>query len=556
MSDKIRRMIELARGHVESGGIGAAGVYYRMILKDTMPPKNGLERVAHGEACIWYARKCLQDGKAGAATDWYRQAIIADPLAVDYRLEYVAKTLMPMGMLKNARIEAERATKLEPNNATAWKVLAGCEQALSNVEGAVVASEREIEITPEDPYARLDRCVIAIDIGDYATVETMCGPVLNDEKLRGEALNYLAMVAYRRGQHEKAIALYDEAIATGINDPHLATWNKSLAQHSIGDYANGWKNHEARGLQKTDEAMALLMRRFTVPIWSGQPAPARLHIHQEMGHGDIIAMARYIPLLVEQGYDVRLEVHDSMVDLMQRSFPEIHVMGKAIDYPGAMGVPMFDYHIPMLSLPAMFQTDIDTVPWRGAYLKANPDLVEHYRARLPNNGKRRIGLCWSSGIRTDGLWIKEYGRRKSMSFDTLRPLLDHSNDCLVSLQVGPERRERCEPVLDLLPEKPSWDDTAALVECLDLVVTVDTSVAHLAGAMGKPVIAMLQRDGASWHWMCARPGAPWNKRNPWYPSAVVVRQHQFNQPHFWNDVVADVLREIERSLDGKLGDAA
>lgn len=563
---KIRRMIELARGHMEAGGVTAAGAYYRMILKDTSPPKSGVERIAHGEACVWYARKSLAEGHAGAAADWYQQALRADPLANDYRIEYCVKALLPMGLHKNARIELERATRIDPASADAWRKLGGIEHALGNAAAAVEAYDRALALTPDDPYARTDRATIALDTADYGTIREMCEPCLRG-KLRGDALHLLAMAEYRLGHHESAILLYDAAIADGCDDPELATWNKSLALHSIGRYREGWAAHEARGRQKTDKAMALVMNRFTAPRWEGEPAliddkicdrshtgPLRLHLHQEMGHGDVIAMARYVPLLLERGYDVRVEVMDSMVGLLQRSFPEAKVMPKAVDYPGAMGIPLFDYHLPMLSLPAVFGTDVDTVPWHGPYLKPDPELVGQYRAKLPAN-KRKIGLCWSSGLRQEGLWISEYGRRKSMKFETLWPVVEactlpmvetgngamkHTRLMLdhyfVSLQVGPERQERRDPVVDLLPAKPSWDDTAALVECLDLVVTVDTSVAHLAGALGKPVLLLMHTEG-SWHWMTKR------LDSPWYPSAKLYRQ---SVPHQWSEVIAAVSADLVR----------
>lgn len=524
VTDKILRMIELARGHVEAGGAAPADLYYRMVLKETSPPKNGVERLAHGEACVWNARKCLHNGQLGAATDWYRRALSADPLATDYRVEYCVKTLIPMGMHKNARIEAERATKLDPNSKEAWRTLGGMEHVLGNVAASIAAYDRQLELDPDNPLARLDRATIALDTADYDTVRKMCEPVLATDS-KGDALHCLAMVAYREGRHEDAIALYDRAIAAGCYDPKLAEWNKSLALHSIGRYLEGWQAHEARGKQKTDEAMALMMRRFTFPLWNGEPAPARIHIHQEMGHGDVLAMARYISLLIERGYDVRLEVMESMVGLLQRSFPGATVMPKAADYPGAMGLPPFDYHLPMLSLPAVFKTDIDTVPWSGPYLKADPALARQYDARIGGVteagfkvGRRRVGLCWSSGIRQDGLWISEYGRRKSMTFEQLRPMFSNCQDnVFVSLQVGPEREQLHDPVRDLLPRKPDWDDTAALIECLDVVVTVDTAVAHLAGALGKPVLLMMHTEG-SWHWMTKRADSPW------YPTARIFRK--------------------------------
>lgn len=509
-------MIQLARAHVEAGGQGAAGVYYRMVLADTSPPKTGEERIAHGEACLWYARKSLGEGRFGTATDWYQQALQADPLASEYRVEYCVKALIPMGMHKNARIEAERATKTAPDSKEAWRTLGGMEHALNNSEAAIAAYDKQLEIAPDDPIARLDRAAIALDSADYKTVKKMCDPVLKTD-MKADALHCLAMVAYREGRHEDAIKLYDQAIEAGCYDADLAEWNKSLALHSIGRYLEGWKAHEARGRQKTDQSMRLIMNRFTLPMWGGEPAPARIHIHQEMGHGDTIAMARYIAEFIAQGYDVRVEVNDSMVGLLQRSFPEAKVMAKAVDYPGALGIPAFDYHIPMLSLPFLFKTDIDTVPWYGPYLKPDQAKVERYRGLLPKSG-RRVGVCWSSGIRNEGLWLSQYGRRKSMHFSMLRPLIESfPKDHFINLQVGPERKDLTTPVIDVLPDKPDWDETAALIEALDAVVTVDTSVAHLAGALGKPVYLAMHGEG-SWHFMTER------LDSPWYPSARLFRK--------------------------------
>jgi hypothetical protein len=173
------------------------------------------------------------------------------------------------------------------------------------------------------------------------------------------------------------------------------------------------------------------------------------------------------------------------------------------------------------------------------------ELQRHYHALLPKRG-RLIGLCWSSGIRlNDSAWLAEYGRRKSMHFDNLEDILEVSGNTLVSLQIGPEREQARDMVLDLLPEQPTWDDTAALIASLDLVITVDTAVAHLAGAMGKPVWVMCQRDASSWHFMCWRPGASWNEASPWYPSARIFRQHEFNTPHFWDEVISDVARDLQ-----------
>jgi tetratricopeptide (TPR) repeat protein len=558
--ENVYRMVECAREAVEKGSIRAAEVYYRMIELDTDPPTNGWERLARGEACWFKAARKIAKGMHGGAADWYQRAVFADPMAVEYRLDYIRKALLPMNMLKSARIEAARATEIDQNHPDAWGILAHCEHALGNVEASIKAHERQLQITPDSWVARIDRAAIAIDTADYETARNLAEDVLaSDPEHRGEAYHVLGMCAYREAHHEAAIVHYNLALEAGTIDPSQVRWNMSLAMHAIGQYREGWAESEHRGKQKSDGAMRLIMNRFQQPMlqWA-DPAVLnavrqRVHVHQEMGHGDTIAMARYLPELVSLGYEVTFECNEGMVALIQRSFPQIKVVPKAVDYPSAMGIPPFDRHIPALSLPNFFATDVDTVPWNGPYIKPDPELVAKYHALLPHYAldeqgtmPRKVGLCWSSGIRHEAVWMAEYGRRKSMHFNDIRPLMQAGewvND-FINLQVGPERAQHGYALIDPLPKTPSWDDTAALIANLDLVITVDTAVAHLAGAMGKPVWIIMQRDGASWHFMCWRPEASWNEASPWYPSARIFRQHEFNRPHFWSEVVADVAREI------------
>lgn len=547
MSDsKLMRMVELARGHVERGEGVTAEVLYRMVMKDASPPKSGVQRLAMGEACVWYANRALAEGLHGQAIDWFQRAVVADPRCVEYRVQYCARALMPMGLHKTARIEAERATKIDPTFADAWTALGDIEQTLGNARAAIAAYEKRLELDPSDPNARIDRAAIAINLADYEKATEMVTPVLETES-KAAALHALGMIAYREANHEKAIDLYTQAIDAGFHDEAQVRWNRSLAYHAIGRYLEGWKDHEYRGKQRGDKSMALLMNRFVAPAFKLEDEPCRLHVHQEMGHGDTIAMVRYLDHLVDLGHDVRLEVNETMVDLLRMSFPKVTVMPKAIDYPSALGVPPFDRHLPMLSLPHIFKTEVDSIPWSGPYIKPIFETALMYDKRLTRaskgNGGLRVGVCWSSGIRDDGLWIAEYGRRKSMHFSELGPILKLKGD-FVSLQVGPERLQADDSVIDLLPEKPTWHDTAALIENLDLVITVDTAVAHLAGAMGKPTWVIMQNDGASWHFMCERPGAAWNERSPWYPLARIFRQKRCGD---WTNPIAAAGAELKNS---------
>jgi len=365
------------------------------------------------------------------------------------------------------------------------------------------------------------------------------------------------MVHYRNHDHEGAIELYQQAIDEGCRDSASVKWNMSLALHAIGRYKEGWVAHEFREHQRNNPALWLPMRRFVRNRWTGEPpikedgSQVLIHVHSEAGSGDNLCMIRYLRVLAEQGYKVRYECAPDMVDLVRYSMPEIEVVPKAVDYPGALGIHDFDYHSPIGSLPAVMGTDIDSVPWPGPYLCADPELVDRFKAIIDtaaDYSKPKVGICWSSGIR-EGIWMTEYGKRKSMHFDTAFQIIIAMNGrgLAISLQVGPERSQMADYhdgwIRDFLPKKPTWAETAAMIANLDLVITVDTAVAHLAGAMGKPVWLMCQRDGCSWHFMCWRPNATWNEASPWYPSARIFRPKTY-QPHFWDDVVAEIAKEL------------
>jgi len=545
----VQKMVEHARLHVEGGEFSTAETLYRMIMKASDPPTTAIDRVALGEACDFMAQRSVKNQRHGEACDWWQRAVHADPLCVDYRLRFIVHALLPMNMLKNAKIEAEIATRMDPQCPDAWRALGLSCAALGEEEAAAEAYDMQVSVDPDNPRARIDRAALAINVGDYVTAADMAAPLV-DGDLAGEALHVMGMIAYRESRHEEAIALYEKALASPGN--HAAAqirWNMSLALHAIGRYAEGWPMSEARGDHEADESMRLIMNRFQRPKMTREHLngpPLVVHVHQEMGHGDALATVRYLTELQACGHTIRLETLDSLVSLFARSFPGVEVGPRAMDYPAATGLKPFDVHIPTLSLPDLFGTTIESVPWRGAYIKPDPYGVALYGSKLPY-GARKIGLCWSSGIR-EGSWIGRYGRAKSMHLKDLAPLLTlPDNPTFVNLQIGPEREQidghyTIKWVTDILPKKPTWDETAALLANLDVVVTVDTAIAHLAGAMGKPTYLIMQRDGGTWHFMCERPGAIWNEKSPWYPSIRIFRQ---KQQGVWCDPVEAVIQALK-----------
>lgn len=579
--EDIESLIERARAHDHARNRIAADRLYRLVLMATPAPWTGRARIARGEACANFARNSNQIKKFGMAIDWYRTALEVDPRGTDYRLEMI-RNLVALGAMNVARRETLIATEIEPDHPAVWATLGGVESDMLNAEATVAAYDRQIAAVlkscPDDAVALsdayLNRATIALDTEDYDTVEVLC-QMMRDLKVRtGDAHHMLAMLAYRQSDHEASIELFDAAIANGARNQPIVRWNKSLPLHSIGRYREGWIEHHAGGTTETTvQAIYIPHHRFQRPQWEGQPAKladgqkAIIHVHTEAGHGDNIAMLRYLPMLVERGFVVRYECDPSLVDLVRYSMPQIEVVPRAVDYPGALGIKPFDYHIPIGDLPYAFGTDIDTVPWNGPYLKADPEEIAVSREKLKLAGAkgRKIGLCWSSGIRRNmNIWMERYGTKKSMNFADLRPIIDRlGDDQLVSLQVGDGRGELAHwsgprpdalggvlknlPI-DTLSASPDWAETAGLIANLDLVITVDTGLAHLAGAMGKPVWVMVMKNATSWHFMCYREGSKWNEANPWYPSARVFRKPSFTDPS-WAPVVERIAEELGADVE-------
>lgn len=550
----LKEMLRQASEHYHAGRVLDANNLFRLIYVITRNPQTKAQHVARGEACFFFAKIAASQKKLGTALDWYQEAIKCVPDAVEYILEMVGQTLRPMRHWERAINEAIVATRIEPDNMHAWRMLGGLYLWSENLVDAKKAFKKAMEIDPDAPEPKLDMMSALFDDEptreNYAEAERLAREVL-PTKFRGDAMLTLAFTAYREGRHEDAVALYDEALEAGVSEPATCHWNKSLALHALGRYREGWEEHTWRAVERTQLPLYVPMNRFKSPLWKGEPPPASVHVHAEAGFGDNLCCARYLKLLVDEGYDVRYESYGNMVPLMQRSFPRVKVHAQSADYPGSLGVEPFDYHLPLGELPHVFGTEVDTVPWRGPYLVPDPALVEAYRNKLPLKPAWRtgpwVGLCWSSGIR-EGLWIAKYGKRKSMHYDDLCTLLRRALKVnFVSLQIGPEREQAKSTtapwIADVLPEEPTWDDTAALVANLDLVISVDTAVVHLAGAMGKPVWLMNSAEPGSWHWMAERPGSPWNERSPWYPSVKIYRQRTVGK---WGELVGRVAEDLAR----------
>jgi hypothetical protein len=250
-----------------------------------------------------------------------------------------------------------------------------------------------------------------------------------------------------------------------------------------------------------------------VPLWDGSdPRGRRILVHSEQGFGDVFQFIRYASLLADRGADVIVECHVAVRELVE----SVRGVNRAI--PMGMILPEFDLHCPLLTLPRAFDTTLECVPSDVPYLHPNATKVQKWRARLSRDheGATKVGLVWA------GAKGHINDKNRSMRLEQLAPLAEVRGVKFVSLQVGGDGKQvdaiaHTLVVQDLSKELKDFSETAALIANLDLVLTVDTSVAHLAGALGKPVWVMLP-FAPDWRWLLGR------EDSPWYPTMRLFRQ--------------------------------
>ena len=320
------------------------------------------------------------------------------------------------------------------------------------------------------------------------------------------------------GKHGEARSLYQRGLALDAALPG-ALYNLALAQLRNGEFVEGWRNYESRW---SFEDLHLRRRNFRAPQWRGEPLDGKtILLHAEQGLGDTIQFARYVPQVAARGAHVILEAQPPLVRLLKQ-LPGVEQV-----IPHGANLPAFDCHCPLMSLPLVFGTTAETIPTPEGYLHAGAKQVPAADSPL------RIGIVWNGNPRHKG------DANRSMPLEALMPLAEVPGLTLISLQKG-SGIEQLAPLKDSLPLEDAASfhadmyETAELMATLDLVITVDTSIAHLAGAMAKPVWILLPWV-ADWRWMENR------STSPWYVSARLFRQTSAGD---WNSVVSQIVAAL------------
>jgi tetratricopeptide (TPR) repeat protein len=511
-------------------------------------------------------------GDLGSAEQLYQQILRRQPRH-PAALHLLGSIHLQRGNAKEALAACEAALTIDPRNAAARQTQGDALHDLQRYPQSIEAYDRCLALNPKSFVAwsnrgsallhsrRFEEAVESYERA-LALQDTFANPYLN----RGAALQEL-------GRFEAALASFDRAIALDRNlaaahanrgctldclgraqealesceraialqpDYAAAHVNRAITLLRMGRFADGWAEYEWRW-RNTASALFRDRRQSSAPLWLGrEPLAGRtILLHAEQGYGDTLQFCRYARLVGERGAKVILEVPQGLKRLLSRLDGVAEVI--------AHGEPAHDvdFQCPLMSLPLAFGTTLETIPSGHRYLTGEPELVERWRTRLGERRGFRVGLVWSGGLRPNEPEWWPANTRRNIELQRLLAL-QHPRIEYVSLQKGEpaegepqELRRRGTGELRLIDQTRELSDfaqTAALIESLDLVVSVDTATGHLAAALGKPTWILSRFDGC-WRWLMSR------SDSPWYPSVRLFRQQA---PGTWDEVVRQVRDELFR----------
>jgi tetratricopeptide (TPR) repeat protein len=505
-----------------------------------------------------------------------------------------------MGCLEQALASYDKAVAIQPHYATALSNRGNTLQKLKRLDEAVASYDKALEVQPDhvaalihrgqalQALARFEEALASYDTalavqpnfaeahfgrGDiFQAQERYADALLNFDRALAARPDWIAalhnrgLILQALGRLHESLASFDEALAvrpdyveaysnrgnllmdfnrpeaalasydraTSIQPDHaIARWGGSLCLLLLGEFDRGWREYESRWLVHPK-------RVLPQPLWLGDAdiTGKTILLHSEQGIGDTIQFCRYAKLLARQGVKVVLEVQREVATLLASLDPTVRIIARGDP------IPAFDVHVPLLSLPLAFKTTLDSIPAETAYLRAPAEKLKLWQDRLGVRTKPRIGLVWAGNPRT-AVRASRVDRLRSIAFDQLAPLFAATDCEFYSLQKGTDAVAQLRQsawrgrVVDWTDELNDFADTAALVECLDLVITVDTSVAHLAGALGRP-FWLMNRFNTCWRWLLDRDDSPW------YPTVRIFRQPGYGD---WTSVIESVAAAL-RLRDG------
>ena len=471
---------------------------------------------------------CQSAGQFEAALKHFFQAL---ELASDFESAYLDACLLLI--LQGRTVEAtqlmQNGIRQNPTYANLHFYLANIYNELEQLDLAIASFRQALSIQPDHAQALGNLGIVLLKKRDAKAAIEAFQMALALDRNYVDAHNNLGNALLQFNRFDEAMASYRNGLEIDPGSERLI-YNRGLLSLLLGDFESGWEDYEYRWYQTEQTAR----RDFHQPLWQNDAeiSGRKILLHAEQGIGDALQFCRYVERVVALGAIVYLEVHPQIKSLLQLmpGVAAVVAMGEAL--------PDFDYHCPFASLPLAFHTSLATIPAKIPYLNAPIERVQHWENYFHGYRFPRIGIVWSGGT------MLKNDHNRSMKLEAFSQVVKNGEYRFFSLQkdvraVDAPQLEKLPELNHLGPQLTDFVETAAAIANLDLVISVDTSVAHLAGALGKPVWILLPFS-PDFRWLLDRADSPW------YPSARLFRQSSIGD---WNGV----MQELQVALNVQSG---
>jgi tetratricopeptide (TPR) repeat protein len=468
-------------------------------------------------------------GQCDDAIQCYQRAIQLNP-DLPGAHSNLGNVLKEKGQFDEAIRCYQSALQLNPDLAEAYSNLGLTFKKAGRFDEAIDYCQKAVERDPHDANMYYNLGIVFQEKGQLDEAIACYQKASQLDPRDAQVYNNLAFALQENRRPYEAIPYYQKALQL---NPDYATahWNLSLALLLTGNFREGWKEYEWRW---ETQYLISSRRNFKQPLWDGSDIKGRtILLHAEQGFGDTVQFIRYAPLVAERGAHVIFECHKDLASLLQsvEGIAEVVVRGEEL--------PEFDVQCPLLSLPLAFHTTLQTIPVKVPYIASDTALIRKWKDKIERDGSRmKVGVVWAGnpGFRQN--------RYRNIPLERFSTLAQIPGVTLYSIQKGEEAKETKNPpgnmnIIDYTEDIRDFSDTASLIENLDLVISIDSAVAHLAGALGKLTWTLLPFS-PEWRWLLNR------EDSPWYPTMRLFRQPSLGN---WEPVIEYVKKELHEVTD-------
>ena len=552
----LHKAVKKAKAYLQAGDIHKAEDMFKKILQSAQHNLEALHflsliayRKGDTDSAIMYTKREIglnpsdtnlynnlgvmlkSKGSLDEAIENFRKAIDYNPGFADAHYN-LGNALHMRGELDEAITCYQTALKNRPGDYEAWNNLGNAFKEKGFFDEAKAAYNKALQINPKFGLAYSNLGTVLQDQGEFEKAQEVYQRAVDIDPHFVTAFNNMGVALREQGRLGEAAVYFEKVFKSNPRDPE-AHWNMAITYLLEGRFEEGWREYEWRFQRKN---VTVVERLFTQPRWNGGNIEGRtILLYAEQGMGDTVHFIRYAPLVAGQGAKVIVECQKELIPLVQS------VQGVADVFEKGGELPTFDVWCPLLTLPLLFATTIETIPANVPYVHVPEKLKEAWRQKvLKDPPGCRVGLVWAGNPKY------RLDRIRSCPFELFTKLRDIDGVLLYSLQKG-EADEQVKtfqsrlPLIDYMDDVRDFADTAALIENLDLVISVDTAVLHVAGAMGKPAWAILPYV-PDWRWMLNR------SDSPWYPTMKLFRQPKFGD---WESVLREVAQALREEISLK-----